>query len=209
VPQQVEELRLEQVKMSREKEAIENQLEAEQEYIVNKLQKQAMGLAAEKQALQGEKADLKRQVGGSWPRCSLQSRACAEPLSLHHLACFLSVSSGHLAFFSPVSGHLARFPSVSPGHLAPFPPVSGHLSCFLSTSPVRPALTLLVRSQVEKLQSAVAKLNNDKVLLEQSMEMEEEGIVNRLQRQIGGGGAPLPCPAPLTWHSVPLHATHC
>ena len=49
--------------MSREKEAIENQLEAEQEYIVNKLQKQAMGLAAEKQALQGEKADLKRQVG--------------------------------------------------------------------------------------------------------------------------------------------------
>ena len=59
---QVEELRLEQVKMSREKEVIENQLEAEQEYIVNKLQKQAMGLAAEKQALQGEKADLKRQV---------------------------------------------------------------------------------------------------------------------------------------------------
>ena len=40
--------------------------------------------------------------------------------------------------------------------------------------------------QVEKLQSAVAKLNNDKIALEQSMEMEEEGIVNRLQRQIGG-----------------------
>lgn len=48
--------------MSREKELIENQLEAEQEYIVNKLQKQAMGLAAEKQALQHEKAELKRQV---------------------------------------------------------------------------------------------------------------------------------------------------
>ena len=48
--------------MSREKEMIENQLEAEQEYIVNKLQKQAMGLAAEKQALQLEKTDLKRQV---------------------------------------------------------------------------------------------------------------------------------------------------
>ncbi len=59
---QCEELRLEQCKMSREKELIENQLEAEQEYIVNKLQKQAMGLAAEKQALQHEKAELKRQV---------------------------------------------------------------------------------------------------------------------------------------------------
>ena len=31
----------------------------------------------------------------------------------------------------------------------------------------------------------MAKLNNDKIALEQSMEMEEEGIVNRLQRQIG------------------------
>jgi hypothetical protein len=30
----------------------------------------------------------------------------------------------------------------------------------------------------------VQKLNNEKVLLEQSMEMEEEGIVNRLQRVI-------------------------
>ncbi|KAK9904766.1 hypothetical protein WJX75_002126 [Coccomyxa subellipsoidea] len=93
-----EELRLEQCKMSREKEMIENQLEAEQEYIVNKLQKQAMGLAAEKQALQLEKTDLKRQVG--------------------------------------------------------------------------------------ELMEAVQKLNNEKVLLEQSMEMEEEGIVNRLQRVI-------------------------
>lgn len=43
----------------------------------------------------------------------------------------------------------------------------------------------VVLAQVEKLQSAVAKLNNDKIALEQSMEMEEEGIVNRLQRQIG------------------------
>lgn len=43
----------------------------------------------------------------------------------------------------------------------------------------------VVFPQVEKLQSAVAKLNNDKIALEQSMEMEEEGIVNRLQRQIG------------------------
>lgn len=59
---QCEELRLEQCKMSREKELIENQLEAEQEYIVNKLQKQAMRLATEKQALQLEKTDLKRQV---------------------------------------------------------------------------------------------------------------------------------------------------
>ena len=33
-------------------------------------------------------------------------------------------------------------------------------------------------------------MNNDKVLLEQSMEMEEEGIVNRLQRQIGGNLLP-------------------
>ena len=85
---QLEELRLEQVKMSREKEAIENQLEAEQEYIVNKLQKQAMGLATEKQALQVEKADLKRQVGASarrstgrgkppWQHKHVTSRACS------------------------------------------------------------------------------------------------------------------------------------
>lgn len=67
---QCEELRLEQCKMSREKEVIENQLEAEQEYIVNKLQKQAMGLATEKQALQLEKADLKRQVWHCQCRCA-------------------------------------------------------------------------------------------------------------------------------------------
>ena len=30
----------------------------------------------------------------------------------------------------------------------------------------------------------MARLNNEKVMLEQSMEMEEEGIVNRLQRVI-------------------------
>ncbi len=35
-----------------------------------------------------------------------------------------------------------------------------------------------------ELTEAVHKLNNEKVLLEQSMEMEEEGIVNRLQRVI-------------------------
>jgi coiled-coil domain-containing protein 6 len=60
--------------MAREKEVIENQLEAEQEYIVNKLQKQAMGLAAEKQALQLEKADLKRQVRKCCKHASLQQR---------------------------------------------------------------------------------------------------------------------------------------
>lgn len=38
--------------------------------------------------------------------------------------------------------------------------------------------------QVGELMVAVQKLNNEKVLLEQSMEMEEEGIVNRLQRVI-------------------------
>ncbi|CAK0787528.1 hypothetical protein CVIRNUC_010748 [Coccomyxa viridis] len=96
----LEELRFEQGKMAHEKEVLENQLEAEQEYIVHKLQKQAAHIAAERQALQLEKTDLKRQVG---------------------------------------------------------------------------ELTL-----------AVSRLGNEKVALEQSMEMEEEGIVNRLQRVIEG-----------------------
>jgi hypothetical protein len=38
--------------------------------------------------------------------------------------------------------------------------------------------------QVVELTLAVSRLNNEKVQLEQSMEMEEEGIVNRLQRVI-------------------------
>ena len=59
---QLEELRHEQHKMVHEKEVLENQLEAEQEYIVHKLQKQAAHIAAERQALQLEKGDLKRQV---------------------------------------------------------------------------------------------------------------------------------------------------
>lgn len=53
---------MEQGKMIHEKEVLENQLEAEQEYIVHKLQKQAAHIAAERQALQLEKGDLKRQV---------------------------------------------------------------------------------------------------------------------------------------------------
>ena len=39
-------------------------------------------------------------------------------------------------------------------------------------------------AQVGELTLAVARLNNEKVMLEQSMEMEEEGIVNKLQRVI-------------------------
>ena len=38
--------------------------------------------------------------------------------------------------------------------------------------------------QVGELTLAVSRLSNEKVMLEQSMEMEEEGIVNRLQRVI-------------------------
>lgn len=38
--------------------------------------------------------------------------------------------------------------------------------------------------QVGELTLAVSRLSNEKVMLEQSMEMEEEGIVNRLQRII-------------------------
>ena len=56
--------------MAHEKEVLENQLEAEQEYIVHKLQKQAAHIAAERQALQLEKGDLKRQVRTSFPALS-------------------------------------------------------------------------------------------------------------------------------------------
>lgn len=74
---QLDELRHEQGKMAREKEVLENQLEAEQEYIVHKLQKQAAHIAAERQALQLEKGDLKRQV------CrSVHATMCNVPYSL-------------------------------------------------------------------------------------------------------------------------------
>ena len=59
---QLDELRLHQTRLNREKVDLENQLEAEQEYIVNKLQKQVERLAKEKGALQQEKNDLQRQV---------------------------------------------------------------------------------------------------------------------------------------------------
>ena len=67
---QLEELRHEQGKMAHEKEVLENQLEAEQEYIVHKLQKQAAHITAERQALQLEKGDLKRQVCLPFFTCS-------------------------------------------------------------------------------------------------------------------------------------------
>lgn len=41
-----------------------------------------------------------------------------------------------------------------------------------------------LQRQVGELQQAVDRLNRDKVKLEQEMEMEEESIVNRLQRQL-------------------------
>lgn len=43
---------------------------------------------------------------------------------------------------------------------------------------------VVVFAQVGELTVAVQKLGHEKVVLEQSMEMEEEGIVNRLQRVI-------------------------
>jgi len=58
----LEELKQQQQRLNQEKVDLENQLEAEQEYIVNKLQKQVDGLAKEKANLQQEKADLRRHV---------------------------------------------------------------------------------------------------------------------------------------------------
>ena len=42
--------------------ALENQLEAEQEYITHRLQKQVAQLASEKASLQRERGELQRQV---------------------------------------------------------------------------------------------------------------------------------------------------
>lgn len=41
-----------------------------------------------------------------------------------------------------------------------------------------------LQKQVQELDGSVDKLKLEKVLLEQQMEMEEENIVNRLQRQL-------------------------
>jgi hypothetical protein len=64
---QLEELKQQQLRLNQEKVDLENQLEAEQEYIVNKLQKQVDGLAKEKAHLQQEKADLRRHVSNPSP----------------------------------------------------------------------------------------------------------------------------------------------
>jgi coiled-coil domain-containing protein 6 len=53
----------EKAKLLREKEQMENALEAESEYISNKLSKQVERLGSEKAKLQREKADLQRHVG--------------------------------------------------------------------------------------------------------------------------------------------------
>ena len=59
---QLEELKAQQSKLAREKVDLENELEQEQEYIVNRLAKEIDRLAKEKAALQQEKADLHRQA---------------------------------------------------------------------------------------------------------------------------------------------------
>ena len=58
----LEALSSERERLSTEKVELERQLEAEQEFIVNKLQKQTTNLAREKEALRGEREDLRRQV---------------------------------------------------------------------------------------------------------------------------------------------------
>lgn len=52
----------ERARLVAEKVELERQLEAEQEYIVNKLQKQTMGLAKEKDHLMAEREELRQQV---------------------------------------------------------------------------------------------------------------------------------------------------
>ena len=63
---QLEELKQQQAALNKEKVDLENQLEAEQEYVVNKLQKQLEGLAKEKLHLQQEKLELRRQARRSF-----------------------------------------------------------------------------------------------------------------------------------------------
>jgi len=50
------------MQLNRDKVALENQLEAEQEYITHRLQKQVAQLAGEKAGLQRERSELQRQV---------------------------------------------------------------------------------------------------------------------------------------------------
>lgn len=64
---QLDELKEQQLRLNREKVDLENQLEAEQEYIVNKLQKQVDRLAKEKAALLQEKHSLQRHVSTHSP----------------------------------------------------------------------------------------------------------------------------------------------
>ena len=80
--------------MAHEKEVLENQLEAEQEYIVHKLQKQAAQIAAERQALQLEKTDLKRQVCCS--ACSTRALPGQAPCCSSMMCPYFSLGKLHL-----------------------------------------------------------------------------------------------------------------
>jgi hypothetical protein len=64
--------------LNRDKVALENQLEAEQEYITHKLQKQVAQLAGEKAALQRERSELQRQVRAGGPSCPAFPPSAAE-----------------------------------------------------------------------------------------------------------------------------------
>jgi len=59
---QLEQLKSEKSKLHSEKIALENHLEAEQEFIMNKLQKQVDGVRDEKRKMAEEKAELAKQV---------------------------------------------------------------------------------------------------------------------------------------------------
>ncbi len=61
--------------------ALENQLEAEQEYITHRLQKQVAQLAGEKAGLQRERSELQRQVRRLVAGLVTESQALHVPLA--------------------------------------------------------------------------------------------------------------------------------
>ena len=157
--------------MAHEKEVLENQLEAEQEYIVHKLQKQAAHIAAERQALQLEKTDLKRQV-------------CCSASSTRALPGQAPRCSSMTCLGSSLGSRLRLALHAFPAFPAEARLMTRAVSASLATAVGAGAQSGL--AQVGELTLAVSRLGNEKVALEQSMEMEEEGIVNRLQRVIEG-----------------------
>mmetsp|Transcript_31718 Transcript_31718/g.80867 ORF Transcript_31718/g.80867 Transcript_31718/m.80867 type:complete len:316 (-) Transcript_31718:1223-2170(-) len=131
------------------------EVEQEEEFLTNTLQKRLEKLDAEKQELETRMHDLKKQMD---QLCAEKAKLCKEKIDLE-----AALDSESEYIVNKLQVQLEKL-NMEKVHL------------------LREKSDL--QRQVADLASSVDRLNKDKVKLEQEMEMEEESIVNRLQRQL-------------------------